>query len=202
MMERVAESDPAKSVDGPEGTVRWAPNDAYAQAHGNKSEYAGRVRDVGKNILLVWGNIHSYYPLSQARSQNAPLSAVISKMIEKALQVKAEQQKQEMEERLAQQRDEMREEHKQQMKAMNTVITKQFAAQMAAYEARFRSLELSTLVSSEPEVTTKRVVPDLGSPARHIVRSSANSTQGNNQVIFYYHLIRQSSGVNKYHDNE
>ena len=56
MMERLAES-----VDGPPGTVRWAPNDAYAQAHSNKPEYAGRVRGVSKNTLPVRGNIHSYY---------------------------------------------------------------------------------------------------------------------------------------------
>ena len=51
----------AESVDGQPRTVRWASNDAYAQAHGNKPEYAGRVRGVSKNIMPVQGNIHSYY---------------------------------------------------------------------------------------------------------------------------------------------
>ena len=61
-MMRLADSDPAELVEGaPQGTVRWAPNDAYAQAHGNKPEYAGRVRGVSKNILPVRGYIHSYY---------------------------------------------------------------------------------------------------------------------------------------------
>jgi hypothetical protein len=46
----------------------------------------------------------------------------------------------------------------------------------------------------EPEVTTERTAHDLGSPARPIVRSSADSTHGNNQVIFllsfsYYHFV-------------
>jgi hypothetical protein len=50
-MMRLADFDPAELVEGPEGMVRWTPNDAYAQAHGNKSEYAGRVRGVSKNIL-------------------------------------------------------------------------------------------------------------------------------------------------------
>jgi hypothetical protein len=59
-MQRLEESDPAALVQGPEGTIRWAPNDAYAQAHGNKPEYAGRVRGVSKNILPVRGHIHSY----------------------------------------------------------------------------------------------------------------------------------------------
>jgi hypothetical protein len=54
-MRRLEDSDPAALVEGPEGTIRWAPNDAYAQAHGNKPEYAGRVRGVSKNILPVSG---------------------------------------------------------------------------------------------------------------------------------------------------
>ena len=56
-MERLAESDPAASAEGPPGTLRWTPNDAYTQAHSNKSEYAGRVRGVSKNILSAWGSI-------------------------------------------------------------------------------------------------------------------------------------------------
>jgi hypothetical protein len=69
-----------------------------------------------------------------------------------------------------------------------------FATQMMAYEARFRSLEGCTDINFELEVTTKRTVHDLRSPARPIVRSSINSTHGNNQVIFllsfpYYHLV-------------
>jgi hypothetical protein len=69
------------------------------------------------------------------------------------------------------------------MDTMSVALTEQFAAQMAAYEARCRSLEGSTVVSSEPEVTTERAVHDLGSPAHRIVRSSADSIQGNYQVI-------------------
>jgi hypothetical protein len=60
-MRRLEDSDPAALVEAPEGTIRWAPNDAYAQAHGSKPEYAGRVRGVSKNILPVRGHIHSYY---------------------------------------------------------------------------------------------------------------------------------------------
>jgi hypothetical protein len=176
MMERLAKSDPTELVEGPPGTERWTPDDAYAQAHSNKPEYAGHVRGVSKNILPMRGYIHLYYTLSQARSQNAPPSAVISEMIEKALEVKDEQHKLEMEKRLAQQRVE----HRQQMDAMSAAITEQFAAQMAAHEARFHSLEGSTVVISEPEVTTEKAVHNLGSSARHIVRLSTNSTQGNN----------------------
>ena len=102
MMEQLAESDIAESVEGPPRTLRWAPNDAYTQAHGNKPEYAGRVRVVSKNILPVRGNIHSYYTPSQARAQNAPPSAILSEMITKAL---AERNEQHKHERLAQQRE-------------------------------------------------------------------------------------------------
>ena len=202
-MERLAESDPAASAEGPSGTLRWTPNDAYAQAHGNKPEYAGRVRGVSKNVLPARGSIHSYYTPSPARSQNTPSSAVVSEMIAQALTVRDEQHKQEMEERLTQQREQLqsrltdqmeerlarqKEEHRLDIDA----ITKRFVEQMAAYDARFRSLEGGVVVTSEPEVTMERAVHDLGSPARPIVGSSADSTHGNNQVIFllsfsYYH---------------
>jgi hypothetical protein len=119
MMEWLAEFDPIESIDGLQGTVQWAPNDAYAQTHDNKPEYAGRVRGVSKNILPVQSNIHLYYTPSQARSKNAPPSVVIFEMIEKVVQVKKGQHKQEMEEHLAQQR----EEHKQSLEAMNATIT-------------------------------------------------------------------------------
>ncbi|KAE7998066.1 hypothetical protein FH972_002644 [Carpinus fangiana] len=69
----------------------------------------------------------------------------------------------------------------QQMDAMSAALIEQFAAQMVAYEARFCLLEGSTVVSSEPEVTTERAVRDLGSPACHIVGSSADSTQDDDQ---------------------
>ena len=90
MMERLAESDITESVKGPPGMLWWAPNDAYAQAHGNKPEYAGRMRGVSKNILPVRGNIHSYYTPSQLRSQNAPPATVISEMIAEALAMRNE----------------------------------------------------------------------------------------------------------------
>jgi hypothetical protein len=51
----------AASLSVSEGTVRWCPNDAFSQALENKVEYAGRVRQVGLSILLVWGSIHTYY---------------------------------------------------------------------------------------------------------------------------------------------
>jgi hypothetical protein len=98
----LADSGLGKQVEGPDGTVRWAPNDAYAQAHGNKPEYTSCVHGVSKNILPVWGHIHPYYTPSQSRSQNgsAPL-AVVTKMIHSTIQLKEQEHKQEIEELLA-----------------------------------------------------------------------------------------------------
>jgi hypothetical protein len=56
MLELMA-NDSVASLTVIEGTVRWCPNDAFSQALGNKHEYAGRVRQVGPDILPVWGSI-------------------------------------------------------------------------------------------------------------------------------------------------
>jgi hypothetical protein len=47
-----------------ESMVQWAPNDVYEQALG-KPEYLGMVRQVGPNVLPVWGTTYSYYAPSQ-----------------------------------------------------------------------------------------------------------------------------------------
>jgi hypothetical protein len=114
-MERLTESDPTESTEGPPGMLWWTPNDAYAQAHGNKPKYANCVRGVSKNILPAQGSIHSYYTPSSARSQNAPSSIVVSEMIAEALTMRDEQHKQEMEERLTPQREQMEERLAEQM---------------------------------------------------------------------------------------
>ncbi|KAE8076137.1 hypothetical protein FH972_014803 [Carpinus fangiana] len=79
-------------------------------------------------------------------------------MIERALQAKEEQHKQEIDELLAKQREEINHEHKQQMDARTAVITAQMVAQAVAYEDRFRTLEGYRVVTSKPEVTTKRAL--------------------------------------------
>ena len=139
------------------------------------------------------GHIHSYYTPSQVRSQNATPFAVVSEMIERAIQLKEEQHKQEIKEQRAQMEERLarqREEHRLDIDAIN----RRFIAQIEAYDARFRSLEGGIFVNFKLEVTTERTAHDLGSPARPIVRSSADSTHGNNQVIFllsfsYYHFV-------------
>ena len=176
-MTRLAESDPAALVEGPEGTIRWAPNDAYAQAHGNKPEYAGRVRGVSKGIPPVRGHIHSYY----TPRPNATPPAVVSEMIQSAIELKEQQ---------------MREEMNQQMEALTAALTEKFtqrmeeqlANQAAHYEERFRSLERDQVGMSEPEVTTGRASQDVGSPAHITPRSSAGRTQGNNILHFINNL--------------
>jgi hypothetical protein len=50
-MKHLQETNSVEMADGPQRTVQWASDDAYAQAHGNKLEYAGHIRGVSKNIL-------------------------------------------------------------------------------------------------------------------------------------------------------
>jgi hypothetical protein len=76
--------------------IWWAPDDLYAQAHGNKPKYVGHVRGVSKNILPRRGNSRSYYIPSQARAQNPESLEAMSKMIERALEVKREQHRVQM----------------------------------------------------------------------------------------------------------
>jgi hypothetical protein len=183
-MTRLADSDPTALIEGPEGTIRWAPNDAYAQAHSNKPEYAGHVLDVSKNILPVQGRIHSYYTPSP---NTTPPSAVVSEMIQSAIQLE-QQHKQEIEEL----KEEINQQHKQQMDALTAALTEQFTQRMdaqldhqaAQYEERFHLLEGHRVGIPEPSVTTERALQDVGSPARIIPRSSADTTQGNNILPF------------------
>jgi hypothetical protein len=168
-MRRLEDSDPAALVEGPEGTIRWAPNDAYAQAHGSKPEYAGRVRGVSKNILPVRGHIHSYY----TPRPNATPPAVVEEMIQSALALREQQ---------------LREEMNQQMDAMTQQFTKRMeealAHQAAQYEERFRSLEGHRVRVSEPEASTGHASQDVGSPARISHRSPGDRTQGNSILHF------------------
>jgi hypothetical protein len=95
---------PTDSVDSSsitQGTVRWRHDDAYAQALGNKPEYAGRVRQVGPNIWPVRGSIRSYHTPSRLDSQNQghavfPQEMFASEM-ERALEVERARHASEME---------------------------------------------------------------------------------------------------------
>ena len=44
-----------------DGTIRWAPGNAYALAIENKLEYVGRVRGIGNGIQPVKGTTLKYY---------------------------------------------------------------------------------------------------------------------------------------------
>lgn len=73
MQERMAELipiDPAKSSSVTQGMIRWRLDDAYTQAFGSKLKYAGRIQQVGLNILPVQESIRSYHTPSQSQSQN------------------------------------------------------------------------------------------------------------------------------------
>jgi hypothetical protein len=68
-MEQLIPNDPAASDTVSEGTVHWLPRDAYAVAFGNKLEYSGRVKGVGKNVRFVPVTTQTYYTPTQGRSQ-------------------------------------------------------------------------------------------------------------------------------------
>ncbi|XP_059442057.1 uncharacterized protein LOC132174413 [Corylus avellana] len=81
-MKELIPTDPTASSSITEGTVRWAPNDAFDQAIGNKPEYASRVRMAGPNILPVRGTIRSYYtPSQQVAEQMAENNARIARQV-------------------------------------------------------------------------------------------------------------------------
>ena len=126
-MKELIPTDPAAISSITEGTVRWAPNDAYSQAMGNKAEYAGRVRQVGPNVLPVRGSIHSYYKPAEPRSQTSG-SAGVSQMIKAALEAQQETHRAEMDALLAAHREqaaaqqvqqaERERQHKEELNAM------------------------------------------------------------------------------------
>jgi hypothetical protein len=68
-MEQLIPNDPALSDTITEGTVPWLPHDVYAIALGNKPEYSGKVRGVGKNVRPVPGTTQTYITRTQGRSQ-------------------------------------------------------------------------------------------------------------------------------------
>jgi hypothetical protein len=67
-MKKLIPTDPAASESVTKGMVRWLPRDAYSHAFGNKPEYVGRVRGVGKNVRPVSGTTQTYYTPIQERS--------------------------------------------------------------------------------------------------------------------------------------
>jgi hypothetical protein len=70
-MKELLPTDPATTSSITEGTVWWASNNAYSQVISNKAEYAGRVCQVGPNILPVCNSIHLYYKPAEPQSQTS-----------------------------------------------------------------------------------------------------------------------------------
>jgi hypothetical protein len=193
-MKELLPTDPAVESSITEGTVRWAPNDAYSQAIGNKPEYAGRVCQVGPNVLPVRGTIHSYYKPVEPRSQTSG-SAGVSRIIEAALKAQQEKHRAEMDVLLAAQREEAsmqqaerEKKHKEEIDAKLEAQQQQFAQQLSEkessinlmYEIQFCQLEYMLMNSrSAGEVTRVKDVKDRESPARLVVKSSVESGSGN-----------------------
>jgi hypothetical protein len=77
-MKELIPTNPAASESVTEGMVHWLLRDAYSQAFGNMPEYAGRVREVGKNVGPVPGTTQTYYTPTLGRSQHARYSTSTS----------------------------------------------------------------------------------------------------------------------------
>ncbi|XP_059440780.1 uncharacterized protein LOC132173327 [Corylus avellana] len=173
-MNELIPTDPAASSSITEGTVRWAPNDAFAQAMGNKPEYAGRVRMAGPNILPVRGTIHSYYTPSQARSGNVRYSTISQDTLDRALDAERAKHKEEMDALLAENNARVAQQVAEQMAENNARVARQAAEQeaerQARFDARFRQLE---------EMIRFHTPPDNASPPFAMVRSSVDSGSGN-----------------------
>ena len=60
-MKELLPNDSAATSSITDGTIWWAPGDAYALAIDNKLEYVGRVRGVGSGIQPVKGTTLKYY---------------------------------------------------------------------------------------------------------------------------------------------
>ncbi|XP_059453484.1 uncharacterized protein LOC132184020 [Corylus avellana] len=144
-MNELIPTDPAASSSITERTVRWAPNDAFAQAMGNKPEYAGRVRMAGPNILPVRGTIHSYYTPSQARSGNVRYSTISQDTLDRALDAERAKHKEEIDALLAENNARVAQQVAEQMAENNARVARQAAEQeaerQARFDARFRQLE-------------------------------------------------------------
>ena len=133
MLELMA-NDSTTSLSVTKGTVRWCPNNAFFQAFENKPKYANRVKQVGLGILLVRGNIQTYYTSSQSRSQNTgnSMDSYMAEMI-RELEVENNHQQAHIE-----------------------ALTIQMATKESVYEACFRTFEAlffhGSSFSSVPEV--------------------------------------------------
>jgi hypothetical protein len=190
MQERMVMLMPTDSADSSsvtQGTVRWRHDDAYAQAFGNKPEYASRVRQVGPNIWLVRGSIRSYHTPSQPHSQNQGQAVFPQEMfaseMERALEVERARHASEMERALEAERARQASEIERVLEAewarhklqMDEVLAAQ--SQIMSHFSQMESLWRQSV--SVPGVSHDNIVPDKNS-AHHMNVSSVDSRSGNN----------------------
>jgi hypothetical protein len=149
-MKELLPTDPAIESSITEGIVRWAPNDAYSQAIGNKPEYTGRVRQVGPNVLPVRGTIHSYYKPVEPRSQTSG-SAGVSRMIEAALKAQQEKHRAEMDALLAAQREETTVQQAEREKKHSEEIDAKLEAQQQQFPQQLSEKESSINLMSKAQ---------------------------------------------------
>lgn len=162
-MERLAPTDPAASSSVTDGTVRWRPDDAYSQAFGNKPEYSGRVRGVGKNVRPVSRTTQKYYTPTQARSQNVWPSAESSQEeINRAVNLAVS-----LEARVSE------------LQSMMSMREEAWAKEKAEWESRWSSFtSMMTPSTSAPAAEHDTPAPVTGDAPSQLVGSSVGSAPG------------------------
>jgi hypothetical protein len=187
MMVMLMPTDSAESSSITQGTVHWKHDDAYAQALGNKPEYAGRVRQVGPNIWPVRGSIRSYHTPSQPHSQNQGHAVFSQEMfaseMERALEVERTRHTSEMERALEAERARQASEIERVLegeRAQHKLQMDEVLAAQSQIMSRFSQMEsLWHQLVSVPGVSNDNVVPDKNS-AHYMNISSVDSRSGNN----------------------
>jgi Holliday junction resolvasome RuvABC endonuclease subunit len=176
-MKELLPNDSAATSSITDGTIRWAPGDAYALAMDNKLEYAGRVRGIGSGIQPVKGSTVKYY--TPATRSQTTLQSVVDE--QKKLIEEQRMELIEIREQLATQQA--------QAAAQLAQAEAQALAKEQAYDARFSMLESFMRASVGTSHIFNNVQENQSTQA--MVRSSVASRPGNsiNWYIFS-HLLR------------
>jgi len=156
-----------------DGMTRWHPDDAYSQAFGNKLEYSGRVRGVGKNVRPIPGTTRTYYTPTQAWSQRAgPSTAPSQEEINQAVSNISES----FESRIS----ELQSIIETQRKAAKEHLALELQKREEAWESRWsRFLSMMTPSAFAPATSHDALAPVTGDPTPRFDRSSVGSASGN-----------------------
>jgi hypothetical protein len=177
-MERLAPIDPAAASSVTEGTTRWLPDDAYSQEIGNKPEYSGRFRGVGKNVRPVSGTTAKYYTPTQARSEIYNPSAESSQEeINRAVNLAVS-----LEARVSE------------LQSMMSMREEAWAKEKAEWESRWSSLTSMMTASTSAHAAEQHVIaPVTGDAPSQLVDSSVGSAPN---IIHHQRLFTFSTLFN------